>query len=128
LIYVDASVALATVFGESRRPPANFWDAPLVASRLTDLEMRTRASAGGAPEKFRAVVEEISGCISFTEIDPESVALIYAGNQLGLRTLDAIHLATLAFLNSGPRRTVLATYDRRLAAAAQAMGFDVLAP
>jgi predicted nucleic acid-binding protein len=128
LIYVDSSVALAEVFGETRRPPREFWDLPLVASRLTDLEMRTRALASGVADRYRLVVDQVAGCISFTEIEPVSVELIYAGGTRGLRTLDAIHLATLAHFNAAPGGTALATYDRRLAAAAQAMGFQVIVP
>jgi predicted nucleic acid-binding protein len=128
LIYVDASVALAEVFSESRRPPATFWDLPLVASRLTDLEMRTRASSSPQADRYRATVDRLVGCISFTEIEPESVDLIYAGGTRGLRTLDAIHLATLAHFNRAPGGTALATYDRRLATAAHALGFEVIVP
>lgn len=128
MIYVDSSVALAEVFGESRRPPREFWDLDLVASRLTDLEMRLRAAATGQAERFLSVVDQIAGCISFIEIEPASVELIYAGGTRGLRTLDAIHLATLAHFNSAPGGTELATYDRRLATAAHAMGFPVIVP
>jgi len=95
--------------------------------------MRTRVAATGQLSRFRSALDEISGCIAFTEIKPATVGLIYDGHTKdghtkNLRTLDAIHLATLAHFNLGPGSTVLATYDRRLATAAQAMGFQVIAP
>jgi predicted nucleic acid-binding protein len=40
-----------------------------------------------------------------------------------VRTLDALHLATMDFLRSHGQSVELATYDRRLAAAAQSLGF-----
>lgn len=39
-----------------------------------------------------------------------------------LRTLDALHLASLLFLRSQSQDVTLASYDRRLAAAAEAAG------
>ena len=125
MIYVDASVALSEVFSEDRRPPLTFWNEPLVASRLTDLEMRTRAAA---TDSQRAAVERLSSRISYLGITPETVDLIYTNGATGLRTLDAIHLATLAYVNQGLRRVPLATYDKRLAAAAKKLGFIVLEP
>jgi predicted nucleic acid-binding protein len=90
--------------------------------------MRMRAAATKRPEQFRAAVDRVAGCIAFTEIKPSSVGLIYEGGAGTLRTLDAIHLATLAFFNRAPGGTILATYDRRLAAAAGALGIEVIAP
>ena len=40
-----------------------------------------------------------------------------------MRTLDALHLATMSFLADQDVDVLLASYDRRLAAAAQALGF-----
>jgi hypothetical protein len=45
-----------------------------------------------------------------------------------VRTLDAIHPATLDFLRGLGQRPTLATYDRRLAAAAGSMGIPTREP
>lgn len=42
-----------------------------------------------------------------------------------VRTLDALHLASLAFLRERGRAVVLASYDRRMVEAAVAMGIEV---
>jgi hypothetical protein len=42
-----------------------------------------------------------------------------------VRTLDALHLATLDFLRGQGLEVWLATYDRRLAAAALSLGFSL---
>jgi hypothetical protein len=43
----------------------------------------------------------------------------------GLRTLDALHLASLLFLRRQGAEARLASYDRRLSGAAEAMGFEL---
>jgi predicted nucleic acid-binding protein len=121
-------VALAEVFSEQRRPKEGFWDLPLVASRITDLEMRTRAAAIGQLQANAAVLDEISSAITFADIGRKNLELLYSGRTGALRTLDAIHLATLDFFNREIAETQLATYDRRLAAAAASMGFTVITP
>lgn len=125
---MDASVALAEVFSEQRRPKPGFWDLPLVASRITDLEMRTRAAAMGQLQAKAALLDEIANTITFADIQRRNVELIYSGRTRALRTLDAIHLATLDFFNRDIGETLLATYDSRLAAAAQSLGFQVVTP
>jgi len=42
-----------------------------------------------------------------------------------VRTLDALHLASLAFLRGRGREVELATYDGGMAEAAEAMGFGL---
>ena len=42
-----------------------------------------------------------------------------------LRTLDALHLATLVFLRDGGEPIELASYDHRLLAAARALGIPI---
>ncbi len=128
MIYVDASVVLASLFGEAQRPSDLFWDGPRLASRLTDLEVRVR-TASRLPQGQSVIgMQHILSRVRFVEISERSVELLYTAPPRSLRTLDAIHLATLAHLNRGPRHIALATYDRRLATAAQAMGFTVITP
>jgi hypothetical protein len=44
-----------------------------------------------------------------------------------VRTLDGLHLATMAHLREQNEAVVLASYDNRLIAAAQALGFPLAA-
>lgn len=121
-------MTLATVLSESRRPADAFWTGRIVASRLTDLETRVRAARHGSVAQHEQALSFIASRVAFVEIDRESVGLLYRETPAGLRTLDAIHLATLAHLNSGRRPVALATYDRRLATVANKLGFAVVAP
>ena len=128
MVYVDASVALAALFGETKRPDDAFWALPCVASRVTELEVRVRASSITQAAPSVADVDRLIAAVSYVEVAGPALSLLYTGGARGLRTLDAIHLSTLAYLNSGPQQVILATYDRRLAAAARAMRFEVVEP
>lgn len=128
MIYVDSSVVLATVLQEERRPDDQFWQAPRVASRLMELEVRVRATDWPQSADSDHDLNELLSRVKFVEIDRESVGLLYENPPRAVRTLDAIHLATLSFLNSGPNSIPLATYDRRLALAAESLGFTVITP
>lgn len=128
MIYVDSSVALATLLEESRRPDDAFWNAECIASRITDLEVRVRSVGRIPPERVTDDLEELFAHWEWIELTPETAGLLYLKPPAGLRTLDAIHLATLDFANREIGKTSLATYDRRLAAAAESMGFTVITP
>lgn len=128
MIYVDASVVLAWIFGEAQRPSREFWDGPRFASRLTELEVRVRSAAKQLSAQGAEGVDAITSRLRFTEISTETVGLLYSNPPKHLRTLDAIHLATLEYLRRAGRELTLATYDRRLATAAEAMGFQVIVP
>jgi predicted nucleic acid-binding protein len=121
-------VLLATLLEEERRPADAFWNAPRIASRLADLEVRVRATGRLLPRAAASDVEELMARVRFVEITPESVGMLYVQPPTTLRTLDAIHLATLEYLNRHLARIPLASYDRRMLEAARAMGFDVVVP
>lgn len=128
MIYVDSSVALAALQSEDRRPPAAFWEGPCVASRLTDLEVRVRTAARRLPASASDDLEQLLARIEWIEISSLTMGLLYHAPPVGLRTLDAIHLATMEFLSRELGAAALATYDSRLARAARAMGFEVVTP
>lgn len=128
MIYVDSSVLLASLLEEARRPDDAFWNAPRIASRLTDLEVRVRATGRLLPRAAASDVEELMARVQFVEITPQSVGLLYVQPPTKLRTLDAIHLATLDYLNREMARIPLASYDRRMLEAARDMGFDAIEP
>jgi predicted nucleic acid-binding protein len=62
------------------------------------------------------------------EIDPVIRATAAAYPDPGLRSVDAIHLATAQTAASTAPLTALVTYDSRLSQAADAMGMTVVAP
>ena len=45
MIYLDSSVALAHLLAEDRFPPDEFWEQPLVSSRLLECQVWNRINA-----------------------------------------------------------------------------------
>lgn len=123
MIYLDTSVLLARLFAEDRSPPDALWSQPLVASRLLEFEAfsrvhgRSAASTHGADARLlidRVHLLEMSGSVLGRALQPFAQPV---------RTLDALHLATMVFLRSRGLALTLATYDHRLATAAVSEGF-----
>lgn len=97
---------------------------PYVSSALARTEVARAVLALGpaAQQRARAVLARVELVRVSDQILTEAGALAPAE----LRALDAIHLATAAAL--GPLLARLITYDDRMATAAHAMGFTVVAP
>jgi predicted nucleic acid-binding protein len=115
LIYLDTSVVLARLFAEDRSPPDAFWSQTFVSSRLLEYEVFNRVHAAAARQLVdRANLLEMSAAVLGRALLPFAQPV---------RTLDALHLATLAFLRSRGLSPALATYDQRLATAAVGEGF-----
>ena len=75
---------------------------------------RARGEFDADCDELHAVVPTASAC---------ELAAEYA-EQLGVRSLDALHLGAAAAV--AQRDVKLATFDRRLAAAARSLGWEVL--
>lgn len=123
MIYVDSSVVVAHLLFEDRRPPAELWNASLVSSRLLEYEvwnvLHRRSSAEAHGERARDLLERID----LLKLSPPMLERALDPFAVPLRTLDALHLASLHYLRKGRGwRIELATYDRRMADAAEAMG------
>ncbi len=122
MIYVDSSVVVAHLLFEDRRPPAELWDASLVSSRLLEYEvwnvLHRRSSAEAHGERARDLLERID----LLKLSPPMLERALEPFAVPLRTLDALHLASLDYLRTERSwRIELATYDGRMAAAAEAM-------
>jgi predicted nucleic acid-binding protein len=123
MIYLDSSVALAVLFTEMRAPPREFWRAGFVASRLLEYEVMNRVHAQRLDAAKVAAARQLIESVELVELTPAVLARALAPFPLRVRTLDALHLATMVYLREQQQDIVLATYDERLAAAAAALGF-----
>jgi len=125
MIYVDTSVALAHILVEDKVPPESLWQEPLMSSRLLEYEAWTRLHArrlgASRGEEMRAVLARIS----FIELAPPVLLRALEPFPAAVRTLDALHLASMEFLRSSGQTLRVASYDRRLLAAARAMRFAI---
>ena len=127
MIYLDSSVLLAGFLAENRRPPAALWNGEetLASSRLAEYEVWNRLHAYGLGAKSAEVVPRTFARLLVIETSREVLARALDPLPGGVRTLDGLHLATLDFLRSGGQPVQLASYDRRMRAAAQAMGVPI---
>lgn len=121
MIYVDTSVLLAQLLAEDRRPPRAFWDHALLSSRLAEYELWTRIHSRRLTRSHGEAAREILCRISFVELSPLALGRALEPFPAPVRTLDALHLASLASLRAQRLQLTLATYDERMATVARAM-------
>ena len=123
MIYLDTSVALAHLLVEDRRPPGSIWRETLVSSRLLEYELWTPLHARGLAESHGEATRALIGRIAMLELAPLVLAraLDSFPGPAQLRTLDALHLASCAYLLEHGQEVSLASYDRRMTAGARAM-------
>ena len=121
MIYLDTSVALAQLLAEDRQPPTTLWAETLVSSRMLEYEMWTRLHARGLARSHGEPLRELLGRVAILEVIPEVVARVFDPFPTAVRTLDALHLASIEFLRSQGQAVRLAAYDARLNDAAKAL-------
>lgn len=121
MIYLDSSVALAQLLAEDRQPPEDLWREPLTASRLLQYEVWVRVHALRLERSHADTVRALLDAVAYVELTPLVLARAVERFPIPVRTLDALHLATMEFLRSHGQTIELASYDRRLLAAAHAL-------
>lgn len=125
MIYLDTSVALAHLLAEDRSPPAALWQQSVVSSRLLEYEMWTRLHARGLGRSHGEEARALLGRVALIELAPPILSRALDPFPLPVRTLDALHLASIEFLRSRGQTIDLASYDERLSVAAQALGVSL---
>lgn len=125
MIYVDASVALAELLAEDRRPAAALWDQTLTASRLLEYEVWVRLHARGLGEANAESARQLLGRVALVDLTPRVLARALEAFPGSVRTLDALHLATIVHFRERGRTAALASYDRRMVNVARAMEIPV---
>ncbi len=122
MIYIDSSVLLADLFAEPRSPPETLWDEDLASSRLLTYEVWNRISAYGLMISHGDRARGLLARVNLTEMTELALARALEPFPVAVRTLDALHLATIEHLRSLGGLVELASYDNRLLAAAQVLG------
>ena len=125
MIYLDSSVALAHLFGETRVPPAALWDDALISSRLLEYEIWTRVHAEKLAREHEDKVRRVIERVSLLELSPVVLARALEPFPTRVRTLDALHLASMEYLRARGEAIVLASYDERLTGAARQLGIEL---
>ena len=125
MIYLDTSVVLAQLLAEDRQPPEELWRQPLVSSRLLEYELWTRLHAGKLAESHGEDARAFLARLAFVELAVPVLARALEPWPLPVGTLDALHLATIAFLREQGQTVLLASYDDRQVAVARALGLEL---
>lgn len=133
--YVDSSVLLRVVLGEADALRAWGRISNPVSSELIRIEcLRTldRARLQGRLEetvlaRVRADVLEMTDAFTLVGLDDRIKARASDPFPTLVRTLDALHLASALAMRASGADLSMATHDRELAIAAQALGFEILA-
>jgi uncharacterized protein len=126
VIYIDTSVALAHLLSEDRRPPEKLWEQDLVASRLMEYELWVRINARELTRSHGDLVRLLLARVAFVEMDARVLGRACHPFPMPVRTVDALHLATAAFLRERGHAVEMASYDLRLCKGAEAMGIPLL--
>lgn len=125
MIYVDTSVVLAQLLAEDRRPPVSLWTSSLVTSRLTEYETWVRLNGRGLASSHGEAARELLARLALIELVPPVLAGALEPFPAPVRTLDALHLASIAFLRERRLSVRLASYDARMRVAAEALGIPM---
>ena len=128
MIYVDSSVLLAHLLDEQRQPPASLWSESLVTSRLTHFETWVNLNARGLGATHTEAARDVLARLGVVELHPLATQRALEPFPLVVRTLDALHLSAIEYLRSQRQQVTLATYDTRLATAAEALGIALAFP
>jgi predicted nucleic acid-binding protein len=126
IVYLDSSVFLAWVFGEPRKPAAEFWQQRLMSSRLLVYEAWNRIHARRSPPEVSAGMRQALDSVTLLDLNTKVLARALEPFPAPIRMLDALHLATASYLAGRYRALRLATYDRRMADAALALGLPLV--
>jgi len=128
VIYLDSSVALAHLLVEDRAPPETIWQAPLISSRLLEYEVWNRVHARGLGRSHGQEARALIDRLALIELDPPVLARAVEPFPVPVRTLDALHLASIEFLRSRRQAVELLSYDERLLTAARALRIPLYQP
>jgi uncharacterized protein len=119
MIYVDTSVVLAHLLAEDRRPPDSLWRETLVSSGLLEYEAWTRIHARRLAKSHGDALRAVLGRVARIELVAEVLGKARERFPVEVRTLDALHLASMQFLVDQGQSVALATYDHRMLTAAR---------
>ena len=126
MIYLDTSVALAHLLSEDRQPPVSLWGNTLVSSRLLEYEMWTRVNARNLAKSHGEALRLLLGRVALLELARPVLARALEPFPAPVRTLDALHLASVEFLRDQGQSVSLASYDQRLNAAAKRLSIPIV--
>jgi hypothetical protein len=125
VIYLDSSVALAHLLAEDRVPPEKLWQEELIASRLLEYELWTRIHARKLTRSHSDEVRSLLTRVALIELSPPVLARALEPFPKPVRTLDALHIASMDFIRKQGQSLTLASYDARVIDAARGLRIPI---
>ncbi len=125
MIYLDTSVVLAHLLAEDRMPPPSLWAETLVSSRLLEYEVWVRIHARSLTRSHAEAARQTLARVGFVELLPQVLERALEPFPVAVRTLDALHLASIDFLRGLGQQPRLASYDDRMLRAAEKLGIPL---
>ena len=125
MIYLDTSVVLAHLLAEDRTPPPSLWAETLVSSRLLEYEVWVRIHARSLTRSHAEAARQTLARVGFVELLPQVLERALEPFPVAVRTLDALHLASIDFLRGLGQQPRLASYDDRMLRAAEKLGIPL---
>ena len=117
---------LAHLLAEDRAPPAEVWRQPRITSRLLEYEVWNRINALGLARSHGQEARALVARLAFLELEPRIHSRALEPFPTVVRTLDALHLASIEFLRTGHQVVELLRYDERLLTAARALRISII--
>lgn len=125
LVYLDTSVALAHLLAEDRVPPESLWNESLISSRLLEYEVWNRIHARKLARSHAESVQELTSRIALVELVAPVLERAKEPFPAPVRTLDALHLASIKFLIDNSQNVALASYDAKMIKAARSIDIEI---
>jgi hypothetical protein len=125
MIYIDGSVALAQLLTQDHALPETIWWQPLISSRLLEYEVWNRIHARGLARSHGDAARALIAGVALIELAPPVLARALEPYPAAVRTLDALHLASIEFLRSRRQKVEVASLDPRLLAGARSLGIPI---
>ena len=98
---------------------------PLISSRLIEYEIWTRIHARKLTRSHADEVRSLLSRLALIELATPVLARALEPFPKPVRTLDALHLASMEFLRKQGQSVTLASYDERLISGACALRFPL---
>jgi predicted nucleic acid-binding protein len=125
-IYIDSSAILKMIIKEKESDAIiSIARARFITSEISRVEV-IRAVLKYEPSALKSAAQVLKN-INYVKIDSQTlVQAERLPDRINLRALDAIHIAVAAKM--GLKINSILTYDKQMAKAAKALGFEVMAP
>jgi hypothetical protein len=101
------------------------WREKLTSSRLLEYELWSRINARGLGPLLSDPTHDLLSRVWLHELTPAVLRRALEPFPVAVRTLDALHLATIEYLRGDAQMIELASFDRRMLDAARSLGVPV---